>query len=68
MEALLDRCLRRHQPTVLVIGDIMCDVYLCGAVRRVSPEAPVPVFESAEQYHVLGGCPRINVCSLLIAS
>jgi D-beta-D-heptose 7-phosphate kinase/D-beta-D-heptose 1-phosphate adenosyltransferase len=43
----------------LVIGDIMCDVYLCGAVRRVSPEAPVPVFESAEQYHVLGGAGNV---------
>ena len=30
---------------VLVVGDVMLDRYLYGAVERVSPEAPVPVVE-----------------------
>jgi len=35
---------------VLVIGDLMPDRFLWGAVERVSPEAPVPVVR-------LGGFP-----------
>ena len=30
---------------ILVIGDIMLDRYFFGSVRRISPEAPVPVLE-----------------------
>ena len=28
---------------ILVIGDVMLDRYIVGAVSRISPEAPVPV-------------------------
>ena len=28
---------------VLVVGDVMLDHYIAGQVRRISPEAPVPV-------------------------
>ena len=59
MEALLDRCLQQRQRTVLVVGDIMCDTYLWGKVGRISPEAPVPIFESAERRHVLGGAANV---------
>jgi bifunctional ADP-heptose synthase (sugar kinase/adenylyltransferase) len=57
MEALLDRCLQKRLPTVLVVGDIICDIYLWGAVSRISPEAPVPVFESMERRQTLGELP-----------
>lgn len=30
---------------ILVIGDIMLDIYYRGEVNRISPEAPVPVFK-----------------------
>ena len=30
---------------VLVVGDIILDEYLFGKVRRISPEAPIPIFE-----------------------
>ena len=30
----------------LVIGDIMLDTYVFGAINRISPEAPVPVVET----------------------
>ena len=59
MEALLDRCLQQRRRTVLVVGDIMCDTYLWGKVGRISPEAPVPIFESAERRHVLGGAANV---------
>lgn len=37
----------------------MCDTYLLGEVRRISPEAPVPVFESIERRQVLGGAANV---------
>ena len=49
----------RHPVSVIVIGDVMCDTYLSGRVSRISPEAPVPVFESTEKRHVLGGAANV---------
>ena len=49
----------RNPIAVLVIGDVMCDTYLSGHVSRISPEAPVPVFESTEKRHVLGGAANV---------
>lgn len=41
-----DRMLDRFRDvTVLVVGDVMLDHYIRGAVNRISPEAPVPVVE-----------------------
>lgn len=50
----------------LVVGDIGLDEYLKGEVRRVSPEAPVPVLEVLEQDSRLGltGNVAQNVSSL----
>lgn len=59
MEALVAQCLRAPRPTVLVVGDVMCDVYLWGEVTRISPEAPVPVFARTGQRQVLGGAANV---------
>ncbi len=40
---------------VLVVGDVMLDEYLWGSVRRVSPEAPVPVVELHKRSDSPGG-------------
>ena len=50
----------------LVIGDIMLDRYVIGDVSRISPEAPVPVFLSQSNKHVLGGAGNVynNLISL----
>lgn len=37
----------------------MCDVYLWGDIDRISPEAPVPVFESMRRQQVLGGAANV---------
>ena len=39
---------------VLIIGDIGVDEYVLGQVRRISPEAPVPVLEVEEEDSRLG--------------
>ena len=44
---------------ILVVGDIMLDVYISGNVERISPEAPVPVVNIEKQYHTLGGCGNV---------
>src|SRR5438094_183902 len=40
---------------VLVVGDVMVDEYLFGEVRRICPEAPVPVIESRRRQFLPGG-------------
>jgi rfaE bifunctional protein kinase chain/domain len=40
---------------VLVVGDIILDRYLWGAVSRISPEAPVPIVEVRKTEDRLGG-------------
>jgi rfaE bifunctional protein kinase chain/domain len=54
----------------MVIGDLMIDEYLIGQVSRISPEAPVPVVEIAEESHRLGGAGNValNIASLGIES
>ncbi len=44
---------------IMVIGDIMLDEYMWGDVRRISPEAPVPVVEIESVTHRLGGAANV---------
>lgn len=39
---------------VLVIGDLGLDSYIVGDVKKISPEAPVPVVEVNDHYYRLG--------------
>lgn len=50
---------------VLVVGDLMLDVYLRGTATRISPEAPVPVVHVMEEWFALGGAA--NVASNVVA-
>jgi len=41
---------------IAVVGDLILDKYLFGKVERISPEAPVPIFEiEREEYRAGGG-------------
>lgn len=51
---------------ILVVGDIMLDIYYIGDVARISPEAPVPVFRKKSERCVLGGAA--NVAANLVAA
>lgn len=44
---------------VLILGDVMIDRYVQGQVRRVSPEAPVPVVEFQSSSSRLGGAANV---------
>jgi D-beta-D-heptose 7-phosphate kinase/D-beta-D-heptose 1-phosphate adenosyltransferase len=62
----LQRAIGRFtQARVLVLGDIMLDQFIWGSVRRISPEAPVPVVQVESETSMLGGAA--NVLHNLIA-
>jgi D-beta-D-heptose 7-phosphate kinase/D-beta-D-heptose 1-phosphate adenosyltransferase len=63
MTLLLDALVGRH---VVVVGDVMLDEFARGDVRRISPEAPVPVLEVTSRALALGGAANAaaNVASL----
>lgn len=46
---------------VLVVGDIILDRYMDGSVDRISPEAPVQVFEVGVECESLGGAANVAV-------
>ncbi|MEO6727171.1 MAG: D-glycero-beta-D-manno-heptose-7-phosphate kinase [Blastocatellia bacterium] len=50
---------------LVVLGDLMLDEFIWGEVRRISPEAPVPVVEVKRESWHLGGAG--NVVSNLLA-
>jgi D-glycero-beta-D-manno-heptose-7-phosphate kinase len=50
----------------LVVGDFMLDTYTTGKVKRISPEAPVPVLQVEKQQSLPGGAGNVvlNLISL----
>jgi D-beta-D-heptose 7-phosphate kinase / D-beta-D-heptose 1-phosphate adenosyltransferase len=48
-----------HKCHVLVVGDLMLDQYLWGAVERISPEAPVPVVRLDHKTYAAGGAANV---------
>jgi len=58
---------------VLVVGDVMLDIYYIGDVQRISPEAPVPIVKVAKELKTLGGAGNVATnliqlgCQVLLA-
>ena len=63
---LLDRLPELEGRKILIVGDIGLDEYILGDVRRISPEAPVPVLEVSSEDLRLGLAANVaqNVVSL----
>lgn len=53
-----------NRKRIAVIGDMMLDIYFWGDVKRISPEAPVPVLEVEDEFYRFGGAAN---CALNIA-
>jgi rfaE bifunctional protein kinase chain/domain len=55
---------------LLVVGDLGVDKYTFGEVKRISPEAPVPVLEVTKEWNKLGLAANVsdNLKSLDVAS
>ena len=47
MQELINITNKMHDKKVLVIGDIVADVYVDGRISRISREAPVLILEKA---------------------
>lgn len=45
---------------IYIIGDVMLDRYLLGDVTRISPEAPVQVFDIRNSEYRLGGAANVS--------
>ncbi len=71
-EASIDKSTLRHRLSgfnglpVVVLGDLMLDEFVWGVVRRISPEAPVPVVDVERQTYRPGGAANVasNILSL----
>lgn len=52
--------------SVVVVGDVMLDQFVWGAVSRISPEAPVPVVDFQRESFMPGGAANVarNLTSL----
>ncbi len=56
----ISKSFHRLQPfKVLVLGDFLLDTYTTGKVRRISPEAPVPVMEVHRHEERPGGAGNV---------
>ncbi len=63
---LIEKISQFTSKKVLVVGDVGVDEYIMGNVRRISPEAPVPVLEVTGEDRRLGLAANVaqNVTSL----
>jgi D-beta-D-heptose 7-phosphate kinase/D-beta-D-heptose 1-phosphate adenosyltransferase len=63
LQILLERF---HHAHVLVLGDLMLDRFVYGAIDRISPEAPIPVLTVERELDVPGGAANVarNIASL----
>jgi len=52
---------RASKKKICVIGDIMLDLYMLGNVSRISPEAPVQVFDLVRTEPKLGGAANVSL-------
>jgi D-beta-D-heptose 7-phosphate kinase/D-beta-D-heptose 1-phosphate adenosyltransferase len=56
----LQQILTRFQKQrILVVGDLMLDLFVWGKVNRISPEAPVPVVEVTRESYFPGGAANV---------
>lgn len=58
-EKLLKVVANLGSPKVLVVGDLMLDVYVYGDALRISPEAPVPVLKVCRTEYGCGGAGSV---------
>ena len=53
-------CFKRFKPSrVLLVGDFMLDIYTSGDIKRVSPEAPVPILRVEKRRYLPGGAGNV---------
>lgn len=61
LSALAGRVAAAQQKTALVIGDVMLDRFVYGAVNRISPESAAPVLDIRRDAAMPGGAANVAV-------
>lgn len=66
MESLASKPYTDNPKTILVIGDVMLDVFCYGRVKRLNPESPAPLILIEHEEYKLGGAANVaaNIISL----
>ncbi len=60
--ARVEETLRKFKDLrIAVLGDLILDKYVFGRVERISPEAPVPVFEIEREEFRAGGAANVSL-------
>lgn len=45
--------------SIIVIGDVMLDVMIDGAITKIANESPIPVLHQNNEIKKLGGCGNV---------
>ncbi len=53
---------------ILIVGDVMLDRYISGEVKRISPEAPVPIVEQKHFENRAGGAANVALNMLALGA
>lgn len=63
---ILENLFQLAHKKILIVGDVCVDEYIYGLVKRISPEAPVPVVEVTHQEKRIGLAANVaqNIASL----
>jgi D-glycero-beta-D-manno-heptose-7-phosphate kinase len=56
---LIEEINRFQDRPLLVLGDLILDIYIKGAVERISPEAPIPILQHHTTHQALGGAGNV---------
>ena len=48
-----------NRKKIMIVGDMMLDIYMNGKVERISPEAPVPIVSVTKTFSRLGGAANV---------
>lgn len=59
MKQIVTKIRSQGPKKVLIVGDIILDEYFFGSVKRISPEAPVPVLKEEYREWCLGGAANV---------
>lgn len=70
MRELAEIVQKMNEAAVMVVGDVMLDIFTYGDVKRISPEGPVPVLSASRETRTLGGAGNVisNLRSLGVKS
>lgn len=60
-QSILEKFQAIKSKNILVVGDIIFDKYVVGKTERLSPEAPVPILKSMDEYTVPGGAANVAI-------